>query len=158
MSCQKENFMYRCVNKLAPVYLCNMFTPRTLSFDPRDYMKRSGASLWSDLPEEPRTRKVEPLHSGLMVNILYHNIIYLVSIFFNESLVGFSIVFIREEFLRITSGIDEPGPLNGPVTISLLVAWILVYFCIWKGVRTTGKVITCLGFNFLFPMLRKWVL
>lgn len=95
-------------------------------------------------PEELRTRKVKPLHRGVMVNILYHNIIYLVS--------------IREEVLRITSGIDEPGPLNGPVTISLLVAWILVYFCIWKGVRTTGKVITCLGFNFFFPMLRKWVL
>ncbi|KAL9967788.1 hypothetical protein ACROYT_G026081 [Oculina patagonica] len=49
--------------------------------------------------------------------------------------------FLVEEVLRITSGIDEPGSLNGPVTISLFVAWILVYFCIWKGVRTTGKVV-----------------
>ena len=48
--------------------------------------------------------------------------------------------FVREEVLRITSKIDEPGPLNRPITISVLVAWILVYFCIWKGVRTTGKV------------------
>ena len=28
--------MYKCVNKLAPNYLCNMCTPRTLSFDLRD--------------------------------------------------------------------------------------------------------------------------
>ena len=28
--------MYKCVNKLAPNYLCNMFTPRALSFDLRD--------------------------------------------------------------------------------------------------------------------------
>ena len=66
---QKANLMYKCVNKLALSYLCNMFTPRTLSFDLRDasqklylpkprtdYLKRcfsySGASLWNDLPED----------------------------------------------------------------------------------------------------------
>ena len=64
--------MYKCVNKLAPNYLCNMFTTRALSFDLRDasqklylpkprtdYLKRSfsysGASLWNDLPEDIRT-------------------------------------------------------------------------------------------------------
>ena len=71
---QKANLMYKCVNKLAPNYLCNMFTPRTLPFDLRDasqklylpkprtdYLKRSfsysGASLWNDLPEDIRTTK-----------------------------------------------------------------------------------------------------
>ena len=66
---QKANLMYKCVNKLAPNYLCNMSTPRTLSSDLRDasqklylpkprtdYLKRSfsysGASLWNDLPED----------------------------------------------------------------------------------------------------------
>ena len=69
---QKANLMYKCVNKLAPNYLCNMFTPRALSFDLRDasqklylpkprtdYLKRSfsysGASLLNDLPEDIRT-------------------------------------------------------------------------------------------------------
>ena len=33
---QKANLMYKCVNKLAPSNLCNMFTPRALSFDLRD--------------------------------------------------------------------------------------------------------------------------
>ena len=69
---QKANLMYKCVNTLAPNYLCNMFTPTALSFDLRDasqklylpkprtdYLKRSfsysGASLWNDLPEDIRT-------------------------------------------------------------------------------------------------------
>ena len=60
---QKANLMYKCVNKLPQNYLCNMFTPRALSFDLRDasqklylpkprtdYLKRSfsysGAYLW----------------------------------------------------------------------------------------------------------------
>ena len=68
---QKANLMFKCVNKFAPVYLYNMFTPKTLSFDLRDasqklylpkprtdYLKRSfsysGASRWIDLPEELR--------------------------------------------------------------------------------------------------------
>ena len=71
---QKANLMYKCVNKLAPNYLCHMFTPRTLPFDLRnasqklylpkprtDHLKRSfsysGASLWNDLPEDIRTTK-----------------------------------------------------------------------------------------------------
>ena len=71
---QKANLMYKCDNKLAPNYLCNMFTTRTLPFDlcdasqklylpkPRtDYLKHSfsysGASLWNDLPEDIHTTK-----------------------------------------------------------------------------------------------------
>ena len=71
---QKANLMYNCVYKLAPNYLCNMFTLRTLSFDLRDasqklylpkprtdHLKRSfsysGASLWNDLPEDIRNTK-----------------------------------------------------------------------------------------------------
>ena len=28
----KANLMYKCINNLAPVYLCNLFTPRTLNY------------------------------------------------------------------------------------------------------------------------------
>ena len=72
---QQANLMYkRVLNKLAPNYLCNMFTPTALSFDLREasqklylpkprtgYLKRSfsysGASLWNDLPEDIRSTK-----------------------------------------------------------------------------------------------------
>ena len=37
---QKANFMCKYVNKPAPVYLCIMFTPRTLSSDLRDTRKK----------------------------------------------------------------------------------------------------------------------
>lgn len=48
--------------------------------------------------------------------------------------------FLVKEVLKVSSGIDETGPLNVPIAISLLVAWVLVYFCVWKGVRSMGKV------------------
>ena len=64
--------MYKCINNLAPAYLCNLFAPRTPNYyfrntkkklmlpNPRtDYLKRSfsysGALLWNNLLEEIRT-------------------------------------------------------------------------------------------------------
>ena len=69
---KKAYFMYKCINNLAPAYLCNLFAPRTPNYyfrntkkklmlpKPRtDYLKRSfsysGALLWNNLPEEIRT-------------------------------------------------------------------------------------------------------
>ena len=66
---QKANLMYKCINNLAPAYLCNLFAPRTPNYyfrnakkksmlpKPRtDYLKHSGsyrsALLWNNLPEE----------------------------------------------------------------------------------------------------------
>jgi len=40
----------------------------------------------------------------------------------------------------LSGEIDEYGVLNWKVTLCLLLAWILVYLCIFKGIRTTGKV------------------
>ena len=41
----------------------------------------------------------------------------------------------------MSEGINEPGYMNLKLVACLFVAWVLVYFCIWKGIRTTGKVV-----------------
>lgn len=41
----------------------------------------------------------------------------------------------------MTDEIEETGPVNLKLAVCLLVAWVLVYFCIWKGIRTPGKVV-----------------
>lgn len=46
----------------------------------------------------------------------------------------------RNNMLQISSGLYETGKLNWKLTGCLILAWLLVYFCIWKGIRTTGKV------------------
>lgn len=50
-------------------------------------------------------------------------------------------VFCRRRLLEQTDGIDSPGELQWDLTLLLLLCWIIVYFCIWKGPRVTGKVL-----------------
>jgi len=48
----------------------------------------------------------------------------------------------RRKVLGLSSGIGEPGNIKWDLSLCLLLAWIVVYFCIWKGIRSSGKVIS----------------
>uniref|UniRef100_A0A3P9JYQ9 Transporter n=1 Tax=Oryzias latipes TaxID=8090 RepID=A0A3P9JYQ9_ORYLA len=65
------------------------------------------------------------------------------------------IEFWERRALRISPGIDQMGSLNWDLALCLLVAWAMCYFCIWKGVKSTGKVVY---FTATFPYLMLIVL
>lgn len=44
------------------------------------------------------------------------------------------------EALGISSGIDESGKILWPLALCLLLAWLVVFLCMMKGVQTAGKV------------------
>lgn len=46
----------------------------------------------------------------------------------------------RRRVLKISDGIQHLGSLRWELALCLLLAWIICYFCIWKGVKSTGKV------------------
>ncbi|KAF0029582.1 hypothetical protein F2P81_018687 [Scophthalmus maximus] len=48
--------------------------------------------------------------------------------------------FWERRALRISPGIDHMGSLNWDLALCLFIAWVMCYFCIWKGVKSTGKV------------------
>lgn len=52
-----------------------------------------------------------------------------------------SVCFLsRRRVLKISSGIEEVGSLRWELALCLAIAWVICYFCIWKGPKSTGKV------------------
>ncbi|XP_010765349.1 sodium- and chloride-dependent GABA transporter 2-like [Notothenia coriiceps] len=47
--------------------------------------------------------------------------------------------FWQRRVLNISTGIEVLGNIQGDLALYLLLAWALCYFCVWKGVRSTGK-------------------
>ncbi|XP_049881488.1 sodium- and chloride-dependent GABA transporter 1 [Pectinophora gossypiella] len=63
--------------------------------------------------------------------------------------------FWERRALQISSGIENIGNIRWELAGTLLLVWVLCYFCIWKGVRWTGKVVY---FTALFPYFLLTVL
>uniref|UniRef100_A0A8C4Q6X4 Transporter n=1 Tax=Eptatretus burgeri TaxID=7764 RepID=A0A8C4Q6X4_EPTBU len=49
--------------------------------------------------------------------------------------------FWERRVLKISSGIEEVGSVRWELAGCLLAGWIICYFCIWKGPKSTGKVV-----------------
>uniref|UniRef100_A0A672H1R5 Transporter n=1 Tax=Salarias fasciatus TaxID=181472 RepID=A0A672H1R5_SALFA len=60
--------------------------------------------------------------------------------------------FWQRRVLSISSGIESLGKIQWDLSLCLLLAWTICYFCIWKGVRSTGKA-TYFTATFPFVML-----
>ncbi|XP_070689408.1 sodium- and chloride-dependent GABA transporter ine isoform X2 [Pempheris klunzingeri] len=56
--------------------------------------------------------------------------------------------FFDHRLLEKTSGIEEVGGLRWELFGYLIISWVIVYFCIFKGVKSTGKVVY---FTAVFP-------
>jgi len=57
--------------------------------------------------------------------------------------------------LQQSSGIGETGSLNTELLLALVVAWIIVFICLFKGVKWSGKVVYVTA---TFPYLVLFVL
>lgn len=63
--------------------------------------------------------------------------------------------FWERRVLNITGSINELGNIRWELALCLLLSWIICYFCVWKGVKSTGKVVY---FTATFPYVMLVVL
>ncbi|XP_066519464.1 sodium- and chloride-dependent GABA transporter 2-like isoform X5 [Hoplias malabaricus] len=63
--------------------------------------------------------------------------------------------FWERRVLNITGSVYELGHIRWELALCLLLSWIICYFCVWKGVKSTGKVVY---FTATFPYVMLLVL
>ncbi|XP_034470661.1 sodium- and chloride-dependent GABA transporter 2-like [Hippoglossus hippoglossus] len=63
--------------------------------------------------------------------------------------------FWQRRVLGLSGGIEEMGSVRWDLAGCLLLSWIVCYFCVWKGVKSSGKVVY---FTATFPYLMMIVL
>ena len=64
--------------------------------------------------------------------------------------------FFRGRILELSSSIETGGALVWPLVFGLVLVWVMIYFSIWKGVKSVGKVVALtmpLPILFLFVLL-----
>uniref|UniRef100_A0A8C6L2J0 Transporter n=1 Tax=Nothobranchius furzeri TaxID=105023 RepID=A0A8C6L2J0_NOTFU len=49
--------------------------------------------------------------------------------------------FWERRVLKISDGIEHMGGMRWELAMCLALAWFICYFCIWKGPKSTGKVV-----------------
>uniref|UniRef100_A0A3B4BVX2 Transporter n=1 Tax=Pygocentrus nattereri TaxID=42514 RepID=A0A3B4BVX2_PYGNA len=49
--------------------------------------------------------------------------------------------FWEREVLNVSDGVGELGSVHWRLALCLLAVWVVCYFCVWKGVKSTGKVV-----------------
>ncbi|XP_063342329.1 sodium-dependent proline transporter isoform X1 [Pelmatolapia mariae] len=52
-------------------------------------------------------------------------------------------IFWNKQVLGVvhSEGLHDPGPVRWPLALCLLAAWIIIFLCMLKGIRSSGKVV-----------------
>ncbi|KAJ0003929.1 hypothetical protein NQD34_010143 [Periophthalmus magnuspinnatus] len=45
----------------------------------------------------------------------------------------------QRRVLKISTGIEDVGGLRWELVLCLILTWVICYFCVWKGIKSTGK-------------------
>ena len=58
--------------------------------------------------------------------------------------------YLEESVLNISDGMEDMGPVQWHLALCLLAAWVVIFLCLIKGIKSSGKVVY---FTATFPYL-----
>uniref|UniRef100_A0A672HEI8 Transporter n=1 Tax=Salarias fasciatus TaxID=181472 RepID=A0A672HEI8_SALFA len=112
------------------------------------------SSFSSELPWEPENKHRN--YSFRIFGQSFDNICMKIKFMKDQMNIMTNIFCIcRRRILNITQHVEELGGMRWELALCLLLSWIICYFCVWKGVKSTGKVVY---FTATFPYLMLAVL
>ena len=83
--------------------------------------------------------QISPNYAGSFCFAMY----LLMGIFVKHNFLCDVHVSYRYNVLRISSGLDDLGSPSWYMSVAMVAAWVLVFLCIFKGVKSIGKVRAC---------------
>ncbi|XP_078336165.1 sodium- and chloride-dependent creatine transporter 1-like [Crassostrea virginica] len=66
-----------------------------------------------------------------------------------------SVEFWENHVIQITDSIENGGGLVPHLSVCLLLMWIVIYFCVWRGIKWSGKIVY---FTATFPYVILFIL
>ncbi|KAJ8384408.1 hypothetical protein AAFF_G00205410 [Aldrovandia affinis] len=66
-----------------------------------------------------------------------------------------AVEFWERRVLAISGGIEEVGSVRWELALCLFAMWVTCYFCLWKGVKSTGRAVYVTA---IFPYVMLFVL
>uniref|UniRef100_A0A914W3A0 Transporter n=2 Tax=Plectus sambesii TaxID=2011161 RepID=A0A914W3A0_9BILA len=52
-----------------------------------------------------------------------------------------SLEYFHNHVLKLSDGVEDVGTIHWHLALYLLAAWAIVFFCLFKGIKTSGKVV-----------------
>ena len=49
--------------------------------------------------------------------------------------------YFFQTVLQLSDGVQQVGGINGPILLALGAVWLAIYFCIWQGPKSVGRVV-----------------
>ncbi|XP_067270430.1 sodium- and chloride-dependent creatine transporter 1 isoform X2 [Pseudorasbora parva] len=126
------------------VFFCNTYYIMVLAWGFYYFIKSFNSTLpWSTCDNPWNTENCIEIfrhadcHNGTIGNSTFGNLTC------EELANGRSpiIEFWENKVLNISDGLDQPGIINWEMVLCLFAVWVMVYFCVWKGVKSTGKIV-----------------
>uniref|UniRef100_A0A8C6TCG7 Transporter n=1 Tax=Neogobius melanostomus TaxID=47308 RepID=A0A8C6TCG7_9GOBI len=117
------------------VFFCNTYYIMVLAWGFYYLIHSFTANLpWASCDNPWNSPSCSEIFHQITCNNSYANGSFANSSWANVSISG-------NNMLNISSGLDEPGSMSWELTLCLMAVWIMVYFCVWKGVKSTGKIV-----------------
>ncbi|CAI2736833.1 unnamed protein product [Schistosoma spindalis] len=98
----------------------------------------------------------QPINSTIIENTTY-NTTYNISLITVDA----TTEYWERRVLKISDGIHNIGTIQWDLALCLLLTWVIIYLCIWKGIKTSAKIMyvtALLPYVFIITLLIRTAL